>query len=112
FPAALLGRMVVIPYYPLSDDMLRQIAGLQLGRIQKRVQQNHGAPFEFGDDVLDLIVSRCVEVESGGRMIDAILTQTMLPEISNVFLQRMMAGEAIERVTVGVTDGEFRYVFG
>lgn len=112
FPAALLGRMVMIPYYPLSDDMLKQIAKLQLGRIQKRVEQYHGAPFEYGEDVLDLIVSRCVEVESGGRMIDAILTQTMLPEISSVFLHRMMEGKEIERVTIGVDDGDFRYDFG
>ncbi|USN99066.1 MAG: type VI secretion system ATPase TssH [Phycisphaeraceae bacterium] len=111
FPAALLGRMVVIPFVPLTDDMLKEIAKLQLGRIQKRIGQNHGATFEYGDDVLDLIVSRCTEVESGGRMIDAILTQTMLPEISNVFLQRMMAGREIERVKVAVADGEFRYDF-
>ncbi len=111
FPAALLGRMVVIPYYPLSDDMLKEITRLQLGRIQKRIAENHGATLEYGDDVLDLIVSRCTEVESGGRMIDAILTQTMLPEISNAFLQRMMAGERIERVGIGVEGNEFTYEF-
>ncbi len=111
FPAALLGRMVVIPYYPLSDDMLRQITRLQLGRIQKRIAENHGAALEFGDEVLDLIVSRCTEIESGGRMIDAILTQTMLPEISGAFLHRMMAGERVERVTIGVENNEFTYDF-
>lgn len=111
FPAALLGRMVVIPYYPLSDQMLKEIARLQLGRIKKRIAQNHGASFDYGDDVLDLIVGRCTEVESGGRMIDAILTQTMLPEISSAFLHRMMAGGTIERVKVGVQSGEFAYDF-
>lgn len=111
FPAALLGRITVIPYFPLDDKMLKEIARLQLGRIQKRVSQNHGARFEYGDDVLDLIVSRCTEIESGGRMIDAILTQTMLPEISTAFLNRMMEGRTIERVQVNVGDNEFRYAF-
>lgn len=111
FPAALLGRMVTIPYFPLSDEMIKQITQLQLGRIKKRITQNHGAAFEYGDDVLNLIVSRCTEIESGGRMIDAILTQTMLPEISTAFLQRMMAGETIERVRIAVEGEEFRYEF-
>lgn len=111
FPAALLGRITVIPYFPLDDKMLKEIARLQLGRIQKRISQNHGARFDYGDDVLDLIVSRCTEIESGGRMIDAILTQTMLPEISTAFLNRMMEGGAIERVQVNVADNEFRYTF-
>ncbi len=111
FPAALLGRMTVIPYFPLSDDMIREISKLQLGRIQSRIAGNHGAEFVYGDDVLDLIVSRCTELESGGRMIDAILTQTMLPEISSAFLNRMMEGGEINKVSVGVDDGEFTYRF-
>ncbi len=111
FPAALLGRMTVIPYFPLSDEMIKEISRLQLGRIQKRITGNHGAEFTYADDVLDLIVSRCTELESGGRMIDAILTQTMLPEISSAFLNRMMEGKAVERVQVAVRDGEFTYEF-
>ena len=109
FPAALLGRITVIPYYPLSDDMIRQISKLQLGRIERRIQDNHEANFEVADEVLDLIVSRCTELESGGRMIDAILTQTMLPEISNAFLHRMMEGDPVQRVCVKVKDNEFCY---
>ena len=112
FPAALLGRITVIPYYPLSDDMIKEITRLQLGRIQRRIAGNHDAEFTYGDDVLDLIASRCTEVESGGRMIDAILTQTMLPELSSRFLQRMMEGERVGRVTIGVSDGEFTYDVG
>lgn len=112
FPAALLGRMTVIPYFPLSDDMIREISKLQLGRIQKRVTGNHGAVFTYSNEVLDLIVSRCTELESGGRMIDAILTQTMLPEISSAFLNKMMDGEKIAKVTVGVADNSFTYDFG
>ena len=111
FPPALLGRLVTIPYYPLSDEMLGSIVRLQLGRIKKRVEARYKIPFEVGDDVVKLVVSRCTESESGGRMIDAILTNTMLPDISREFLTRMMEGKPIEGVTVGVADGGFSYSF-
>ena len=111
FPPALLGRLVVIPYYPLSDEMICAITRLQLGRIKKRVMESHKVPFTYDDDVVKLIASRCTELESGGRMIDAILTNTLLPRISQEFLLRMMAGEAIERVHISVRDGEFWFSF-
>src|SRR3954470_22727666 len=109
FPPALLGRLVAIPYYPLSDEMLGKIVKLQLNRIKKRVEARYKIPFEYGDDVVKLVVSRCTEGESGGRMIDAILTNTMLPDISKEFLTRMMEGTPVERVRVGVEKGEFHY---
>jgi len=111
FPPALLGRLVTIPYYPLSDTMLGQIVKLQLGRIKKRVEARYKIPFTYTDDVVKLVVSRCTESESGGRMIDAILTNTMLPDISREFLHRMMQGQAIEGVQVEVDGGNFRYTF-
>ena len=111
FPPALLGRLVAIPYYPLSDDMLGKIVKLQLNRIKKRVEARYKIPFEYGEDVVKLVVSRCTENESGGRMIDAILTNTMLPDISREFLTRMMSGQPIERVQVSVADGAFEYGF-
>lgn len=111
FPPALLGRLVVIPYYPLSDEMICAITRLQLGRIKKRVMESHKVPFTFDDEVVKLIASRCTELESGGRMIDAILTNTLLPRISQEFLLRMMAGEPIERVHISVQDGEFGFSF-
>ncbi|MFT3734766.1 MAG: AAA family ATPase [Rhodocyclaceae bacterium] len=111
FPPALLGRLVTIPYYPLSDTMLGQIVKLQLNRIKKRVEARYKIPFEYGEDVVKLVVSRCTESESGGRMIDAILTNTMLPDISREFLTRMMEGKAIVRVSVGVADEKFTYSF-
>ncbi|KPF49545.1 AAA family ATPase [beta proteobacterium AAP121] len=111
FPPALLGRLVTIPYYPLSDEMLGKIVKLQLNRIKKRVEARYKIPFEYGDDVVKLVVSRCTESESGGRMIDAILTNTMLPDISREFLTRMMEGKPIERVEVSVSDGAFIYEF-
>ena len=111
FPPALLGRLVAIPYYPLSDEMLGKIVKLQLNRIKKRVEARYKIPFEYSDDVVKLVVSRCTESESGGRMIDAILTNTMLPDISREFLVRMMEGKAIAGVKVGVADGQFSYAF-
>ncbi len=111
FPPALLGRLVTIPYYPLSDTMLGQIVKLQLGRIKKRVEARYKIPFTYTEDVVKLVVSRCTEGESGGRMIDAILTNTMLPDISREFLNRMLEGKAIEGVQVDVADNGFTYSF-
>ncbi|WAR44223.1 type VI secretion system ATPase TssH [Methylomonas rapida] len=111
FPPALLGRLVVIPYYPLTDEVIGNIARLQLGRIRKRVAESHGVPFSYDDDVVKLIVSRCTELESGGRMIDSILTNTVLPRISEELLTRMVEGMLIQRVHVSVEDGEFNYLF-
>jgi len=111
FPPALLGRLVTIPYYPLSDEMLGKIVALQLNRIKKRIEARYKMPFNYDDEVVKLVVSRCTESESGGRMIDAILTNTMLPEISREFLTRTMQGTPILGVKVGVTDGEFSYSF-
>ena len=95
FPPALLGRLVTIPYYPLSDEMLGKIVALQLNRIKKRIEARYKMPFNYDEDVVKLVVSRCTESESGGRMIDAILTNTMLPEISREFLTRTMQGTPI-----------------
>ena len=111
FPPALLGRLVAIPYYPLSDDMLARIVKLQLARIKKRVEQRWKVPFEVSDDVVHLVVSRCTESESGGRMIDAILTNTMLPDVSRAFLERMLLNQPLGGVAVGVADGQFTYRF-
>ena len=111
FPAALLGRLVVVPYYPLSDEMMGNIVRLQLGRIKKRVAQNHGIPFEYGDDVVELVVSRCTEAESGGRVIDSILTNTVLPRVSLEYLSRLAAGQAMKRIRLTVSDGDFGYDF-
>ncbi|MFY7857885.1 MAG: AAA family ATPase, partial [Rubrivivax sp.] len=111
FPPALLGRLVTIPYYPLSDDMLARIIRLQLGRIQKRVETNHRIPFRFTDDAVTLIVKRCNNAEAGGRIIDAILTNTVLPHISIEYLGRMSRGEELRAIELGAADGDFTYTF-
>ena len=111
FPPALLGRLVVIPYYPLSDVMLGSIIRLQLGRIEQRIAAAHKVPFTYSEAVVQLIASRCTELESGGRMIDAILTHSMLPVISTVFLQRLLTGAPVTCVAVTVDGSEFAYRF-
>ncbi|HTU57682.1 MAG TPA: hypothetical protein VMF89_04595, partial [Polyangiales bacterium] len=109
FPAALLGRMVTIPYYPLNEDMLSNIVKLQLGRIQKRLLESQGVPLTFDNKVIDLIVSRCTELESGARVIDGLLTNTLLPSISQALLTRTLSGEPLKRAAVTVDKGEFAY---
>jgi type VI secretion system protein VasG len=109
FPAALLGRLVTIPYYPLSDQMVGQIARLQLERIRRRIKANHGMEFNYDDDLVKLIVSRCTELESGGRMIDAILTNTLLPRISLELLSRTLDGRPLSNILVSAEKGEFAY---
>ena len=112
FKPALLGRMVVVPYYPISDKVMREIIKLQLGRIGSRLKENHGAAFSYDDAVISEIVARCREVESGARNVDHILTRTVLPEMSGEFLSRMAEGRTMSRVRVTVGDGgNFRYEF-
>jgi type VI secretion system protein VasG len=91
--------------------MIQNIIRLQLGRIGKRIGANHGLPFTFDNEVVKLVASRCTELESGGRMIDAILTNTMLPRISEEFLLRMVNGQPLTRVHVAADDKEFTYAF-
>jgi type VI secretion system protein VasG len=111
FPPALLGRMVTIPYYPLSDAMLRAIIRLQLAGVAERVTRTHHVPFTFDEDVVGQISMRCTRLESGGRMIDAILTNSLLPRISTEFLTRVIDGKTLARVHVGVEAAEFTYAF-
>jgi type VI secretion system protein VasG len=111
FPAALLGRVVTIPYYPLSDAMIEAIAGHKLRGVAKRLMAGHEAELVIGEGVMDTIKARATEIESGGRMIDAILTNTLLPELSRQVLNRKLDGSPLTKVTVtGGPDG-FAYAF-
>jgi len=112
FPAALLGRLVVVPYFPLSAGMIEDIIKLQLERIRRRVEEGRQIPFTYDQSVVALVAQRCTEIESGGRMIDAILTNTVLPAISHEFLTRLLSGKTVTRLHVSVAGGDFRYEFG
>ncbi|MDX8463387.1 type VI secretion system ATPase TssH [Mesorhizobium humile] len=111
FPAAFLGRVVTIPYYPLSDAMIEAIARHQFGKIAKRLKATNDAELVIGDGVMDLVKARCTEIESGGRMIDAILTNTLLPELSRGVLNRSLEGKKMAKVTVGASPEGFTYSF-
>jgi type VI secretion system protein VasG len=109
FPAALLGRIVTIPYYPLSPAMLQGIVRLQLDRVGKRVAENHGAAFAYDQAVVDHIVSLCNDPDSGGRVIDNIITNTILPALSREILKRSLTREEIAKAEVTVDQGTFAY---
>ncbi len=111
FPPALLGRVNIIPYYPISDEMMRSIITLQLARVGQRVQEGHKVPFSYDPKVSDLIVSRVTELDSGARAIDAIITRQMLPAIGKELLTRLMESKPVSRVHIGVKDSEFEYGF-
>lgn len=113
FAPALLGRMIVVPYYPISDDMMKSIIRLKLGKVRDRLRANHEVELTLGDDVVDQIAARCTEVESGARNVDHIVTRTLLPEISQELLGRMAAGQETSKVVVSVgDDGSFAYEIG
>src|SRR5579883_1915112 len=109
FPPALLGRIVTIPYYPLSPEMLGGIVRLQLDRIGKRIEENHGAKFVYDQAVVDHIVSLCNDPDSGGRVIDNIITNTILPALSREILRRSLARETIREAKATIADGGFTY---
>jgi type VI secretion system protein VasG len=109
FPAALLGRIVSIPYFPLSDEMLGGIVRLQLDRIGRRLRDNHNAAFSYDDTVVEHIVSSCNDPDSGGRMIDNIITNTLLPELSREFLRKSLAKEEIKQTRVSIANDKFAY---
>lgn len=111
FPPALLGRLLVVPYYPLTDEMLGQIVRLQLKRIQRRLEENHNIISLFDDSVVDQIVQRCTEVESGGRMVDAILTNTLLPQMSQMILTASRQDEQYHHLHVTCEQGVFHCQF-
>jgi len=104
-PAVLLGCLVAIPYYPLDDKLLAAIIHLQLGRIAKRIEENHRIPLTYDDAVVALIAERCREVESGARVVNAILTNTVLPAISREILGRTLEGAELRLVGISAVEG-------
>jgi type VI secretion system protein VasG len=111
FPPALMGRIVTIPYFPLSPVALRGITNLKLKSVIKRLKDAHGAVMTFNDEVLDFIVSQCRDPDSGGRMIDNIITNSILPDLSRQVLAKMVAGEEMQSVEVVMKDGAIGYDF-
>jgi type VI secretion system protein VasG len=111
FPDALLNRLLVLPYYPISKEMLKTIIGLNLRKVEKRIAENYKIPFTYSPEVPELIAQRCTELERGARMVDAMITNTMLPEIGREMLTRLAEGSPVTKVEIAVKDGAFGYSF-
>ncbi len=110
FKPAFLGRCTIIPYYPLSDSILKNIIRLKLGKLDRRIRENYRASVNFEQALVDSVAARCTEVDTGARNIDHILRKTLLPELSTEFLSRMAEGKTITSVTVSAgEDGRFKY---
>ncbi len=110
FKPAFLGRVTLVPYYPLTDGVMKTIIELQLGRIARRVGENYKAAFTYGPELVSHILERCREVQSGARNVDHILTRSLLPELSAEFLSRMASGQPIASVQVSLDGkGNFQY---
>jgi type VI secretion system protein VasG len=110
FKPAFLGRVTIVPYFPLADDVMRKIIELQLGRVKRRVRESYKAAFVYDAKVLDSIAERCKEVSTGARNVDHILTRTLLPELSGELLSRMAEGQSVKSIQVTTGDGgAFRY---
>jgi type VI secretion system protein VasG len=110
FKPAFLGRTVIIPYFPVRDEVLRRIIHLKLGKVERRLRETHKLRLEVEEAAVDAIADRCTEVESGARNVDNILTNTLLPAVSRLLLQSLVDGDkpALLRVGVG-DDGDFTY---
>ena len=105
-----MGRLKVVPYYAITDDVLEQIIRLKLERIARRVAHNHRAVFEYDAKLVEAVLARCTEVDSGARNVDNILTGTLLPEIAENVLTRMADGKPIEKIRVSAAkNGDFKY---
>jgi len=111
FPDALLNRLLVVPYYPITKEVLHAIIKLNLARVERRVKENHKVPFTYDESVPELIGERCTELERGARMVDALITNTMLPEVGREMLGRLAAGSEIRKVHVGTKEGNFAFSF-
>ncbi|MFL9895509.1 type VI secretion system ATPase TssH [Paraburkholderia sp. RL17-381-BIF-C] len=110
FKPAFLGRMKVVPYYPITDDVLAEIIDLKLERIRRRIESNHKAVFEWDESLVDAVLARCTEVDSGARNVDHILNGTLLPEVAQRVLERVANGASLERIAVRASEaGEFDY---
>jgi type VI secretion system protein VasG len=111
FKPAFLGRLMIVPYYPVRDEALKQIIRLKLGKIQKRLKETHKITLDYDEALLNEVAARCTEVESGARNVDNILSNTMLPDLSRQILGRLAEGVSANRVQVSVASGELTYAW-
>ena len=96
---------MVIPYFPVRDEVLKTIIQLKLRKVQRRLEATHGIALHIDEAAIDAIADRCTEVESGARNIDNILTNTLLPEVATLLLQSLAEGAKPDVIRVSVGDG-------
>ena len=111
FKPAFLGRLMIVPYFPIRDEAMKKIIRLKLGKIQKRLAESHKIDLVYDDVLVNEVANRCTEVESGARNVDNILSNTMLPDLSRQILTRIAEGALGERVTISVKDGDLTYAW-
>jgi len=111
FKPAFLGRLLIVPYFPIRDEAMKLIIRLKLGKIQRRLMESHKIALEYDDVLLNEVAGRCTEVESGARNVDNILSNTMLPDLSRQILSRIAEGVAADRVSISVKDGALTYAW-
>jgi len=111
FKPAFLGRLMIVPFFPIRDEALKQIIRLKLGKIQRRIAETHRIALEYDDPLLNEVASRCTEVESGARNVDNILSNTMLPDLSRQILSQLAGGLSSNRVMISVKDGALTYAW-
>lgn len=113
FKPAFLGRITILPYYPLADEVMKQIIRLKLNKVKRRIHENYKADLDYTDKLVDAICARCTEVDTGARNVDKILNKSLLPELSAEFLSYMADGRDIAKVTIGIDDeSNFKYELG
>jgi type VI secretion system protein VasG len=111
FKPAFLGRLLIVPYFPIRDEAMKLIIRLKLGKIQRRLMESHKIALEYDDVLLNEVAGRCTEVESGARNVDNILSNTMLPDLSRQILSRIAEGVAADKVSISVKDGALTYAW-
>jgi type VI secretion system protein VasG len=110
FKPAFLGRLSIVPYYPVKDAILERIVGLKLARIRQRFERNHQAVLGYDEALIKAIAARCTEVDSGARNIDNILSRTLMPELAQHVLERMAQDKPIQCLDIELgSDGDFAY---
>ena len=107
FKPAFLGRIQVIPYLPLQDTQLASICTMQLQKIQQRMQEQHHIQLSYSDDIVDAIVARCTEVDSGARNIWQIINNRLLPQLAKQVLHNLLDDKHLTAIHLILKQQQF-----
>jgi type VI secretion system protein VasG len=108
FKPAFLGRLSIVPYFPIQDDMLRRIIALKMDRVRTRIRANHGATLDYGDELIELIAQRCLDVDSGARNAEWVITDTVLAALSVEILAAMAQRQNVQNIALTIDNGELQ----